>query len=95
MTREELNQLVTVDDLNKFYEKIITELKSLISTNNMKEFYTPREFGEVTGMKYSTVINYCNTGKIKARQDGNGGTWQILRSEIDRFITEAEENTLY
>jgi len=95
MTKEELNQLATVNDLDGFYHKIVEEIKRTVTENNMKELYTPREFEAVTGMKYTTVINYCNTGKIKARQDGYRGTWLITRSEIDRFIIEAEENTLY
>ncbi len=95
MTKEELNQLATVNDLHGFYQKIVTEIKKTVTENNLKELYTPREFEAVTGMKYTTVILYCNNGKIKARQDGNGGTWLIARSEIDRFITEAEENTAY
>jgi len=95
MTKEELNQLATVNDLHNFHQKIISEIKQVVTENNIKEFYTPKEFEVVTGMKYSTVIHYCNTGKIKAMKDDAGTSRLIARSEIERFITEAEENLLY
>ncbi|MBL4625185.1 MAG: helix-turn-helix domain-containing protein [Flavobacteriales bacterium] len=83
---------VTQEDLNVFYQKITTEFDRLMSEKHYREFYTPREFSNITGIKYPTVIHYCNNGKIKARQHDIGGSWIIPRSEIDRFKDEADDN---
>ncbi|GAA5036556.1 hypothetical protein GCM10023207_31920 [Marivirga lumbricoides] len=94
MTTDDLNQLVTRRDLEQFYSKLINDIAQTISNSlNTKEFYSPKEFSESTGMKYSTVVHYCNTGKLKARQDSPGGTWSIHVSELERFAYEASENT--
>lgn len=93
MTREELNRLVTIEDLEKLYQRIKTELLSLINKDK-KEFYTPKEFARKTGLPYTTIIHYCNTGKLKARQATAGGAWLIHRTEIDRFIEDAEQNKI-
>ena len=95
MTREELNQLVTVGDLENLYSRIVNELKDIIAQSlNHKEFFTPREFSHTTGMKYSTIIHYCNTGQLKARQERSRGAWQIHASELERFQHEAEGNKM-
>ena len=93
MTTEDLNQIVTRRDLEALYNRLITDISRVVSNSlNTKEFYSPKEFSETTGMKYSTVINYCNTGKLKARQDRPGGTWSIHVSGVERFAYEADEN---
>ena len=95
MTRDELNQLATVGDLESLYNRIVNDLRDIISKSaNNKEFFTPREFSQTTGMKYSTIIHYCNTGQLKARQERSRGAWQIHSSELKRFMYEAEDNTL-
>lgn len=93
MTTEDLNQIVTRRDLERLYERLINEIGKVISNNlNTKEFFSPKEFSETTGLKYSTVVHYCNTGRLKARQDRPGGTWSIHVSELERFAYEANEN---
>ena len=94
MTKEQLNHLVTQGDLQLFYEKLTSEISTLICRNNRKEFYSPREFSEISGMKYSTVIHYLNTGKLQARQAGERGSWLIYRAEVDKLVKEAKENTI-
>lgn len=94
MTKEELNQLVTIEDLEKFGNKLILEIKKMFAPHSIeKGFYTPKEFSHITGMKYSTVVYRCNTGMLKARQDGPNCSWSIDKSEAERFIQEAESNT--
>ena len=92
MTNENLNELVTLGDLYSFQNKILSSIKTLITKQNQKEFYTPKEFSKVTGMKYSTIIYYLNRGEIKARQKGTKSAWLIHHSEIERFIKEADSN---
>lgn len=96
MTKEEFNQIATVKDLESFHQRIVNDVKELLSdkNKNQKEFYSPKEFSYVTGMKYSTVVYRCKIGKLKARQDGTGCSWQIFASELDRFKKESFENTL-
>ena len=62
----------------------------LIGQIPQKEFYTPKEFAHITGMKYGLVADRCKKGKLKAQQDCPGGSWRILASEVDRLKKEAE-----
>jgi hypothetical protein len=90
MKLDDLNQLVTKQDLENFKVELSGYLLSQI--NPRKEFYTPKEFAFKTGLKYSTIIYKCVTGKIKATQDSPNCTWLIFASELDRFRNQAEAN---
>lgn len=96
MTKEEINQITTVQDLETFRQKIVNDVRALLfdKKNPQKEFYSPNEFSHVTGLKYSTVVYRCKVGKLKARQDGPNCSWQIDASEIERFKEEANQNTI-
>ena len=91
MTKEDLNQLVTIQDLNNLYFKIKADILELINQNK-KEFYTPKEFSKITGIPHRTILNYCNSGKIKALQKVVGGAWVIHYTELENFTKEAEQN---
>lgn len=91
MQKEDLNNLVTVSDLNNFSEKIINEIHRL-ADKNKPEFYTPNQFSKITGMPYTTIIHYCKNRMLKARQAFKGGAWQIYASEIERLKEEANIN---
>ena len=54
--------------------------------------YTIKQFSELTGLKYDTVLARCRRGKLKARQEGAGTSWTIDGSEVDRYLKEANEN---
>lgn len=92
MTKEELNKLVTIEDLDSFGKKLIAEMKNILHSREGKEFYSPKEFGHKTGVKYSTVIYWCKVGRLKARQNYPGCAWLIYRTEMERYIQEANEN---
>jgi len=92
MTKDQLTQLVTIGDLQQFEENLLTSIEHLIAEKNKKEFYSPTEFQQITGMKYSTIIYYLNKGEIKGRQKANRGTWSIHHSEVQRFRKEAHDN---
>lgn len=94
MNKEDLSQIVTLKDLENFHQRIVSDVKGLLNDkkNPQKEFYTPKEFSYVTGMKYSTVVYRCKVGTLKARQDNPNCSWQIYASEIDRLKAEAEQN---
>lgn len=89
MTRDDLNNLVTIADLKSFSEKIITEIRKL-SDKNKPQFYTPSQFSKITGMPYTTVVHYCKNNLLKARPESKGSAWQILASEITRLKEEAD-----
>lgn len=93
MQREDLNNLVTIADLNSFSKKIINELSRLLERDK-PEFYSPNQFSKITGMPYTTIIHYCKTGQLKARQEYRGSKWLIYASEIDRLKEEANINHL-
>jgi hypothetical protein len=96
MNGEEMNRVTTVKDLRCLEHKIINGVKGLLHDKQKlgKEFYTPKEFSHITGLKYSTVIYQCKTGKLKARQENPSCSWQIDASELERFRSEAQTNTL-
>ena len=93
MTKNDLNNLVTVADLNNFSDAIIGEIHKL-ATKGQPEFYTPVQFSKITGMPYTTIIHYCKTNSIRARQRSKGSPWQILASEVNRFTEEAKNNLI-
>ncbi len=93
MTKEELNQVATVEDLEKLKDNIFNFLNNFFIEFTEKEFYTPKEFSKVTGLKYTTVINYCNNGNIKARQEGKRGAWVIHQDELKAYREQAQNNT--
>lgn len=90
MNKNDLNELVTKQDLENFKVEI-TEL-ILSKVNPAKKFYTPKEFAGLTGMPYSTVVDKCTKGKIKAYQDEPNCSWHIDATEIDRYRKVADEN---
>jgi hypothetical protein len=89
MTREDLNKIVTVEDLNELFLSIKKEFENL---KNQREFYSPKEFSERTGVKYRTVIRNCNNGLYFAHQEVDGGSWLIHKSEITKLIEAAKNN---
>ena len=94
MNLRDLSQIATVRDLENLQEKIINEVRDLLYKKQKleREFFTPKEFSHITGLKYSTVVYHCKVGRLKARQDKHGCSWQIDTSELHRFKNEA--NTL-
>lgn len=91
MRKDDLNNLVTIADLNNCADKIINELRRLLKKDEV-EFYSPKQFSEKTGMPYTTIIQYCKTRQLKARQEFKGSKWLIYASELDRFKKEANDN---
>jgi len=85
--------LATKFDLTEMEKRIFTRLKDILNgKSDAKEFYSPKEFGKITGLKYSTIAYKCLVGKLKARQDAPGCSWQIYASEIERLKDEAIQN---
>lgn len=91
MTEEELKQIATRKDLENLHQRIIKDVTGLIKGKDpLREFYSPKEWGHITGEPYSSVIKKCKTGRLKARQDDFGCTWQIDATELERYKKESE-----
>jgi len=90
MNKNDLNELVTKQDLENFKLELNETLNSRF--NLVKEFYTPKEFSYKTGIPYSTVVYKCNKGKIKGFQEAPNCSWLIYASEFERFKRLADEN---
>lgn len=90
MTKDDLNNLVTIADLKNHTDKIIDELRKLLAKET-REFYSPTEFSKITGMPYTTVVHYCKSNLLKAQQAYKGGAWHISTSEIERLKDEADK----
>lgn len=88
------NSIATVQDLNVFCENIKNHFSDVIKSkiNPLKEFYTPKEFGAKIGKPYSTVVDWCKKGKLKAVQESPNSSWLIHASELERLIKEANAN---
>ena len=70
------------------------ELKEVIIVRleRRQATYTIKQYCELTGLNYNTVLARCRRGKLKARQEGKGTSWTIDGSEVDRYLKEAKEN---
>ena len=84
MRKEDLENIVTVGDLEKFRAELLSDISKVLSTGN-KEFYTPREFSEITGLKYDLVLKRCREGSLPAHQPYKNASWLIPRAEIDKI----------
>lgn len=77
-------------------EKLLSNAMKISNTSSgnqlQKEFYSPKEFSHITGIKYSTVVYRCTTGKLKARQESAKSSWQIFATEVERYKEEANQN---
>jgi excisionase family DNA binding protein len=85
MKIEDLSNIVTVGDLEKFKNELFSKLNILHSKDGHKEFYTPKEFSEITGLKYDTVLKRCREGTLPAHQPYKNGSWLIPSEEIDKI----------
>jgi hypothetical protein len=95
MTKEQLAQLVTVGDLHSLKTELIDRICTVLKNQSIQEFYSPKEFAAISGLKYSTVVNYCATCKLAATQTTAKGGWLIHRSEVDRLISESMANKIH
>ena len=63
------------------------------SEENKKEYYTIYEFVRATGMKYSTAIYKCVSGKLKVFRDEQNSCL-IHSSEIERLTMIAKKHKI-
>jgi hypothetical protein len=109
MTREQLQQLPTVDDLLQLRMALCTEIDLLKKTIGQlrdemassgavkpnRTFLTPKEFGGKVGVSERTVINWIMSGVLRGSQPHGAKTaWIIPASELDRMETEALDEKL-
>lgn len=83
---------LTVAELEKLIGAAMKNLNSSGISQLQKEFLSPKEFSFITGVKYSTVVYRCTTGKLKARQESAKSSWQIFATEVERYKEEANQN---
>ena len=83
---------LTVEELERLIGSAIKNISLSSNSQLQKEFYSPKEFSFITGVKYSTVVYRCNIGKLKARQESAKSSWQIFASEVDRYREESNQN---
>lgn len=103
MTQQQLNELVTGQDLLKTKLEISGEIDSLKNlVHSIKQdlqqaglilpervAMRPNEFAKVLGVSSRCVINWCQSGILKASQPGGLGTvWVIPVSELERAKKE-------
>lgn len=107
MTREQLSQVATVDDLlqlklsikeeidlvTNYLKALRNDLEQAGNVKPEKLHFTPKEFAARLGIGARAVFNWCHNGTIRASQpNGHGCTWMIPVSELDRMVEEGYEN---
>lgn len=83
---------LTVEEFEKLIGAALKDINSSGNSQLQKQFYSPKEFAHVTGIKYSTVVYRCATGKLKARQETAKSSWQIFATEVERYKEESNQN---
>lgn len=83
---------LTVAELEKLIAISFKNANSSANSQLQKEFYSPKEFSFITGIKYSTVVYRCANGKLRARQETPKSSWQIFAAEIERYKEESNKN---
>jgi len=51
-----------------------------------KEYFTTGEVARICGISHRTVVNYCNSGRIRAEQSPITHYRRIPRRELVRFM---------
>lgn len=87
-------EYVTKDDLELFYVRITAAFQVIIDEYQSVKFYSAKEFSELTGMAYTTVVNRLHKGTIRGSQSGKRSGWLIPHSEVVRLKIEADKNLL-
>jgi excisionase family DNA binding protein len=89
----ELQQLrLKVQNQDEKFDQFMHLVQRIAEELGAKQFYTIQEFAQLTGLKRTTITNYCMEGILKATQVTDGGKWMIYRTEVDRLKKQAQEN---
>ena len=67
-------------------------MNTLTVNNSEPDFLTTGEFGRRVGLSDATVKRLCDSGKLAHVIVSSRGDRRIPRSELARFLREAEEN---
>lgn len=89
----ELQQLrLKVQNQDDKFDQFLSLMQRIAEEVGTKQFYSIQEFSKLTGLKPTTIKNYCMEGILKATQAIDGGKWMIYKSEIERLKKQAQEN---
>lgn len=87
------DEIVTNQHLSDFGKNLLNQIEKILEKKTPKKlFISPKEFAALTGISYSTSVNMCKDGRLKARQETPNGSWLISASELERFKNEANDN---
>ncbi len=101
MTREQLGQISTVEDLMHLKLEVLTildanrqalsslrrELQQAGFVASEKRYYSPKEIAMKLGVTVRTINNWIHEGVIEAfKPNGFRGAWQIPASELPRLL---------
>lgn len=75
ITKTDLEELKAA--IEKSFERIIT------NHLRKKRYYTPAQYAQRFGLGYSTVVEHCAKGLLKAKQNRPGAPWIIEVLETD------------
>jgi Helix-turn-helix domain len=78
--------------LEQRLENIETMLIVLVERQQLREWYTTREFARTVGKADLTIREYCRRGRLRAekRNSGRGAypQWVLARAELERYQRE-------
>jgi hypothetical protein len=73
--------------LTQTLEEVRALKRYIQEKENPKPFYSPKEFGRLTGMSRNTVVRRIGDKLIKANHlAGSKSLWQIPASELDKYL---------
>jgi hypothetical protein len=78
-------EVLTTDDLEKFRQRLLTDIKTLLDEKQPKKWLKTNEVMELLGMSEVTLQTLRNRGQIPFKK--LGGTCYYNAEELDEFLT--------
>jgi hypothetical protein len=83
---------MTDQELVERLDRIEAVLAQLERRQQVKDYYTVEEFGELVGLASFTIGQHCRMGRIRASKKGSGRGphkgWAIAHQELIRYQRE-------
>jgi excisionase family DNA binding protein len=79
-------QLPEIKELIRAVQSLTAEVQAMKKLLNRKDGYSPEEVAELTGLSYSTVLNYINDGTLEGKQARKRGRITIPVESVERYL---------
>ena len=79
-------KLPEVAELARAVHTLTLEIQAMKKLLNRKDAYTPEEVSELTGLSYSTVLNYVADGTFEGKQVKKRGRITIPATSVEKYL---------